>query len=215
MIYKSVNRTRDDKSIILKQTLLGRLAKRALDVVCSGLGLLLLSPLFLIIFLCLKIQGKGSVIFSQERIGKGGKPFNIYKFRTMRVDAELKGPQLAIKNDDRLTPVGKFLRAHHLDELPQFWNIFKGDMSVVGYRPERQFFIDKIIREDARYKHLFQMRPGLTSEATLYNGYTNTLDEMLRRLEMDLQYLQETSLLKDLEIILKTAGAIVSGRLKK
>ncbi len=215
MIYKSVNRTRDDKSIILKQTLLGRLAKRALDVVCSGLGLLLLSPVFLIICLCLKIQGKGSVIFSQERIGKGGKPFKIYKFRTMRVNAELKGPQLAIKNDDRLTPIGKFLRAHHLDELPQFWNIFRGDMSVVGYRPERQFFIDKIIKEDPRYKLLFQMRPGLTSEATLYNGYTNTLDEMLRRLEMDLLYLQETSLLKDLEIILKTAGAIISGRLKK
>ncbi len=215
MIYRSVSRTNCNVTAISKPTFINRSMKRVLDVVFSGIALVLLSPLFLVIFICLKVQGKGSAIFSQERIGKNGKPFTIYKFRTMRVDAEVAGPQLAIKNDERLTPIGKFLRHRHLDELPQFWNIFKGDMSVVGYRPERKFFIDKIMREDSRYELLFTTRPGLTSEATLYNGYTNTLDDMLRRLEMDLQYLQYASLLKDIQIIAKTAEAIVLGRQTK
>jgi lipopolysaccharide/colanic/teichoic acid biosynthesis glycosyltransferase len=129
----------------------------------------------------------------------------------MHVNAENDGPQLAIKNDVRLTRIGKFLREHHLDELPQFWNVFIGDMSMVGYRPERKYFIDQIMAEDSRYKCLFQIKPGVTSEATLYNGYTNTMEKMLERLNMDLRYLETATVAKDIMIIFKTFRVIILG----
>ncbi len=209
MIYQSVSREKKNDTYFCKQNLLQKKMKRGEDILCSGVGLIVLCPIYLVIFISLKIWGEGSAIFSQERIGKDGKPFTIYKFRTMRIDAEAGGPQLAIKNDERMTKIGRFLRKHHLDELPQFWNILKGDMSIVGYRPERQFFIDKIMKKDQRYELLFAMRPGLTSEATLYNGYTNSLDKMLLRLQMDLDYMKNPSILKDLNIIFKTMIAII------
>lgn len=190
-----------------------RAVKRLFDIVSSFLGLLFLSPVFLIVYIMLKVQNEGSVIFSQERIGYKGKPFNIYKFRTMRVDSERNGkPQLATKGDERLTKVGRFLREHHLDELPQLFNVFIGDMSFVGPRPERQFFIDKIRKENPNYDYVFMMRPGLTSMATIYNGYTDTMEKMLIRLDMDLEYLRTRSLWVDAKLIFVTFFYIINGK---
>ena len=186
--------------------------KRACDILFSSLGLILLSPIFLIIYIALWIQGDGDVIFKQERIGMGGKPFTIYKFRTMKMTAEVAGPQLAAKEDTRLTSVGKFLREHHLDELPQLFNVLKGDMSMVGPRPERKYFIDKIMKYDSRYQFLYEIRPGVTSEATLHNGYTDTMEKMLKRLDRDLYYLENRSIGMDLKIITETAMSIFIGK---
>lgn len=190
-----------------------RAIKRLFDLSCSFFGLVVLSPVFLIVYISLRMQNDGSVIFKQERIGYKGKPFNIYKFRTMRTDSESAGiPLLAAKGDERLTKVGKFLREHHLDELPQLFNVFVGDMSFVGPRPERQYFIDKIKEKNPDYDYLFLVRPGVTSMATIYNGYTDTLEKMLTRLEMDLEYLQKRSLWLDLKIIVTTVLNIVVGK---
>lgn len=190
-----------------------RFIKRSFDFFCSFIGLVVLLPIFLLVYISLRLQNDGSVIFKQERIGYKGKPFNIYKFRTMRTDSESEGtPLLAVKNDERLTKVGKFLREHHLDELPQLFNVFIGDMSFVGPRPERQYFIDKIKEVNPNYDYLFLVRPGVTSLATIYNGYTDTLEKMLTRLEMDLEYLQKRSLWLDLKIIITTVLNIVKGK---
>ncbi|UPS45224.1 sugar transferase [Prevotella sp. E15-22] len=189
------------------------MAKRLFDITFSIIGLLIFSPLYLIIFLGIKLSCEGPVIFKQERIGKNGKPFYIYKFRTMIVNNELDGiPQLAEPNDQRLTKFGKFLRSHHLDELPQLWNVLIGDMSFIGYRPERKYFIDQIMEHDPRYVELYQMRPGITSYATLYNGYTDTMEKMLRRLELDLYYMEHQSWELDLSIIFKTFTKIAFGK---
>jgi lipopolysaccharide/colanic/teichoic acid biosynthesis glycosyltransferase len=187
--------------------------KRATDIVCALIGMIVLSPLFLVIAMMLKMQRNGPVIFRQERVGKGGKAFTIYKFRTMTSEIEDKGPQLVATCDDiNSTRLERFLRNHHLDELPQLWNVLKGDMSVVGPRPERRYFIDKIKAADNRIELLYQMKPGLTSEATLYNGYTDTMEKMLHRLEMDLRYLQRRSLWLDFKITVKTAINIITGK---
>lgn len=189
-----------------------RFVKRTFDVIFSFIGLLLLSPLMLIFALVLLFDN-GPIIFKQERIGYKGKPFNIYKFRTMHVNAEADGiPRLEQERNRHLTPFGRFLRAHHLDELPQLWNVLKGDMSFVGPRPERQYFIDQINRETDDYHYVYLMRPGITSYATIYNGYTDTMDKMLKRLEYDLDYLDNRSLMLDLKIIVKTVLSIVSGK---
>ena len=190
-----------------------RAVKRAFDIAASFCGLVLLSPAFLYVYFRLKRQGDGPVIYRQERIGLGGRPFDILKFRTMTMNSEPDGvPQLAEKSDDRLTPVGKFLREHHLDEMPQLWNVLVGDMSFVGYRPERKYFIDKIMQENPDYEQLYQIRPGVTSMATIYNGYTDTMEKMLIRLQMDLEYLQKRSRWLDLKIILTTARLIGYGK---
>lgn len=191
---------------------LSRIVKRVFDIICSLFGLIALSPVFLLVYIMLRRQGDGPVIFKQERIGYKGVPFYILKFRTMRVGSENATPILAQKDDSRLTPVGKFLREHHLDELPQLWNVFKGDMSFVGPRPERKYFIDKIKEHNPNYDYIYLMRPGLTSMATMYNGYTDTMEKMLIRLQMDLDYLQNRSLLLDLKIIIKTVLLIVYGK---
>lgn len=192
--------------------LLSRIVKRVFDIICSLFGLIALSPVFLLVYIMLRRQGDGPVIFKQERIGYKGVPFYILKFRTMRVGSENATPILAQKDDSRLTPVGKFLREHHLDELPQLWNVFKGEMSFVGPRPERKYFIDKIKEYNPNYDYIYLMRPGLTSMATMYNGYTDTMEKMLIRLQMDLDYLQNRSLLLDLKIIIKTVLLIVNGK---
>ena len=185
--------------------------KRALDVVFAFLGLIVLSPVFLIIYVMLKRQKSGPAIFSQERIGYKGRPFTIYKFRSMS-DVE-KAPRLMAKCDEsNSTKTERFLREHHLDELPQLWNVLKGDMSFVGPRPERKYYIDKIMEIDRDYELIYEMRPGLTSEATLYNGYTDNMEKMLRRLHMDIRYLENRSLALDFNIILKTALSIISGK---
>lgn len=190
---------------------LQRAVKRLLDVVFSIVGLVCLSPVFLVIAVLIWRQKNGPVIFSQERIGYGGKPFTIYKFRSMSgPEAE---PQLvASVSEGQSTPTERFLREHHLDELPQLWNVLKGDMSFVGPRPERKFYIDKIMERDASYVLIYEMRPGLTSEATIYNGYTDTMEKMLIRLHMDTDYLKKRSLLLDAQIVWKTFASIVSGK---
>ena len=185
--------------------------KRVSDVILAIIGLILSSPLWLAIYLALKYQGEGSVIYRQERIGLGGRPFQILKFRSMKVEAEKDGPRLEEVDDPRLTPVGEFLRIHHLDELPQLWNVLVGDMSMVGYRPERQYFIEQIMQHDARYPYLYQMRPGITSEATLYNGYTTSIEMMLERLNMDLRYLEKGNPWTDVKIMCRTVLLVVRG----
>ena len=186
--------------------------KRQFDVLCAGIGLVVLSPVIILISLILLFFQKRPIFFVQERIGKGGKPFNIYKFRSMKTTSKQDGqPRLAQTNDKRLTTIGRFLRKHHLDELSQLWNVLKGDMSIVGPRPERQFYINQIIMRNPRYAELYQVRPGLTSYATLYNGYTDTIEEMLNRLDMDLDYLKKQSIRLDIIIIFSTIGAIIIG----
>jgi lipopolysaccharide/colanic/teichoic acid biosynthesis glycosyltransferase len=191
-----------------------RFVKRLFDLVCAFFSSIVFFPFFVIVYLAIKLEDGGPVIFKQERIGKGGKPFLLYKFRSMKVDAEKDGqPQLwSGDDDDRLTKVGRFIRNHHLDELPQFWNVWKGEMSFVGYRPERKYFIDKIMAENPDYAKLYEMRPGVFSNATLYNGYTDTMEKMLKRLEMDLEYMENHNLWIDIVIIFKTGISIITGK---
>lgn len=187
--------------------------KRAFDIIVSSVCLIVFSPLFLVCYIAVKLEDGGPAIFKQERIGRLGRPFYIYKLRSMNLDAEKNGPALyQHEQDTRMTRVGKFLREHHLDELPQLWNVLKGDMSFVGYRPERPFYIRQIMEKDARYELLYQTRPGITSMATLYNGYTDTMEKMLKRLEMDLYYLEHRSLLLDFKILGLTFLNIVFGK---
>lgn len=184
---------------------LERALKRLGDVVGAMVLLIVLSPVFLYIYIRQKLDASGPAIYSQERIGKGGKPFKIYKFRTMVVNAEKDGiPQLEQEDDPRLTDFGRRLRKHHLDELPQVWNVLIGDMSFVGYRPERKYFIDQILLHNPDYQLLYQVSPGVTSAATIQNGYTDTMEKMLRRLDMDLHYLRHRSLWLDIKILAKT-----------
>ena len=187
--------------------------KRLLDFFLATVCLILFSPLFLACYIAVKRDHDGPVIFKQERIGRFGRPFYIYKFRSMRVDAESDGPHLCSDNrDKRLTKTGRFLRAHHLDELPQLWNIFTGDMAFFGPRPEREHYIKMILEKDPRYVCLYQIRPGITSMATLYNGYTDSLDKMLKRLEMDLDYLKHRSWWLDAKILGLTFLKIMFGK---
>lgn len=187
--------------------------KRLFDIIGAISGIILLSPLFLIIYWIIKREDGAPVIFRQERIGYKGKTFTLYKFRSMIIEAEADGrPHLCEVGDKRLTRVGRFLRAHHLDELPQLWNVLKGEMSIVGYRPERKYFVDRIISINPQYTSLYAMRPGLFSTATLYNGYTDTMEKMLERLRMDLEYMRTWSLWEDLRIVWKTALSILTGK---
>ena len=188
--------------------------KRILDCLLAAVCLVIFSPLIAACALAIRLEDGLPVIFSQERIGLHGKPFVIYKFRSMRMDAETDGePQLLeIEGDSRLTKTGRFLRDHHLDELPQLWNVLKGDMAFIGPRPERQYYIDQIMKHDPRYVSLYQIRPGVTSYATLYNGYTDTMEKMLRRLEFDLYYLEHRSWWFDAKILFKTFINIAFGK---
>lgn len=189
-----------------------RNVKRIGDCIIAGVLLLIFSPLILICYLVVKREDGGPAIFKQERVGRFGRPFYIYKFRSMRLDAESMGPQLYKGGrDPRLTKVGKFLREHHLDELPQLWNVFCGDMAFIGPRPERKFYIDQImdmIRVIAFYIRF--VRGNFV--CTLYNGYTDTIEKMLRRLRYDLFYLQHRSWWFDFKILIKTFICIVLGK---
>lgn len=190
-----------------------RNVKRVFDFLVAFVALVVFSPLFLVCYFAVKHEDGGPAIFKQERIGRFGRPFYIYKFRSMRVDAEKNGPSLyQHERDTRMTKVGKFLRVHHLDELPQLWNVLKGDMSFIGPRPERKFYIDKIMLHDVRYEYLYQIRPGVTSYATLYNGYTDTMEKMLKRLELDLYYLKNRSWWFDITILFKTFVNLAIGK---
>lgn len=190
-----------------------QILKRSVDFIIATCCLIFFFPLALVCAIAIHLEDGLPVIYRQERIGLHGKPFFIYKFRSMKIDAEKDGPDLLeISGDQRLTKVGRFLRAHHLDELPQLWNVFKGDMAFIGPRPERKFYIDQIMEHDPRYEYLYQIRPGVTSYATLYNGYTDTMAKMLRRLDLDLYYLENRSWWFDAKILIKTFVNIVFGK---
>ncbi|MEZ4806955.1 MAG: sugar transferase [Flavobacteriales bacterium] len=185
--------------------------KRSVDIAVSGLALVILSPVYLGLALCVKTSSEGPVLFRQMRIGKFGRPFEIIKFRSMVCDAERNGPQLSSTTDDRITPFGRWMRRTRMDELPQFWNVLKGDMSLVGPRPERQHFIDAITQVAPHYRHLHKVRPGITSWGQVKFGYAENVDQMVRRLKYDILYIENMSLAVDLKILAYTVLIILKG----
>lgn len=186
--------------------------KRIFDVAISVLAMIVLSPVYLATAIVVKCTSPGPVFYAQERIGYHGKPFKMHKFRSMYVDAEEAGPALSKDDDPRITPFGRFMRKVRLDEIPQFYNVFKGTMSLVGPRPERQFYIDQIVKRAPEYMLLQRVKPGITSWGQVKYGYASTVDEMVERLRYDLLYLDNMSLTTDLKILLYTVIIIIQGR---
>lgn len=186
--------------------------KRTFDVIVSIIMLIILSPVFLLLAIWVKSESKGRVFYRQERIGLKERPFDIIKFRTMRADAEANGPQLSTDDDPRVTKSGRIMRKYRLDELPQFWNVLKGEMSLVGPRPERKYFINKIIELAPYYTLLYQTRPGITSWGMVKYGYASSVQEMVERSKFDLIYISNMSILVDLKIMLYTILTILEGK---
>jgi exopolysaccharide biosynthesis polyprenyl glycosylphosphotransferase len=178
--------------------------KRLIDVTFSLIASIIFLPVFLVLAVLIKISSKGPVLYKQERIGRFGKPFNIYKLRSMYAGAENGTPALSSENDSRITKIGKFIRKTHLDEIPQFFNVIIGDMSLVGPRPERQFYIDQIVKKAPHYTHLHKLRPGITSWGQVRYGYASNVEEMLERLPYDMMYLKNISLYVDFKILIYT-----------
>jgi exopolysaccharide biosynthesis polyprenyl glycosylphosphotransferase len=185
--------------------------KRIMDMLVSALAILLLLPIYLVIAMAIKISSKGPIFFLQQRVGLHGKPFTIYKFRSMHKNAELAGPQLSSKNDARVTKVGRFLRKTRLDELPQFWNVLKGDMALVGPRPERKYYIDLIMKQAPHYRHLHKVRPGITSWGQVKYGYAENVEQMIQRLKYDVLYIENMSIAVDIKILFYTVLIVLKG----
>ena len=186
--------------------------KRVSDVFISILALIIISPLMLALAILIKFDSKGPVIYKQKRIGYHKKAFNIYKFRSMKVNAEANGPTLSSLDDPRITKLGKIMRKYRLDELPQFWNVVKGDMSLVGPRPEREFYIKQIISKAPYYSLIHQVRPGITSWGMVKFGYASNVDEMISRLKYDLLYIENVSFAVDLKILFYTIHTVFTGK---
>jgi|YNPMSStandDraft_1061717.scaffolds.fasta_scaffold00213_16 exopolysaccharide biosynthesis polyprenyl glycosylphosphotransferase len=186
--------------------------KRLIDIVFSIISIIILLPVYIFLAIGVKLSSPGPILYTHERIGRYGKPFNIYKFRSMYIDAEKNGPALSSKNDPRITPFGRFMRKVRLDETPQFFNVLKGDMSLVGPRPERQYYIDQIMKKAPHYLHLQKVRPGITSWGQVKYGYAENVEQMIERLKYDLIYIENMSLYVDLKILIYTIKIIFQGR---
>ena len=186
--------------------------KRAGDIAISSMALIVLFPVYLLTILAVISDSKGPAFYRQERIGRGGKAFHIIKFRSMHVNAEATGPKLSSDHDPRITRVGRFMRKVRLDEIPQFYNVLIGEMSLVGPRPERQHFIEQIVEKAPHYTHLLKVRPGITSWGMVKFGYAENVEQMIRRMKYDLLYIENMSLLVDLKILIYTIITVVQGR---
>jgi lipopolysaccharide/colanic/teichoic acid biosynthesis glycosyltransferase len=186
--------------------------KRVMDIAVSLIVLIGFSPIYLITGILVKMSSPGPIFYSHDRVGLHGKTFKMHKFRSMFVNSEQNGPQLSSKNDPRITPFGRFMRKVRLDEIPQFYNVLKGDMALVGYRPERQFFIEQITKTAPHYRLLFKVKPGITSWGQVKYGYAENVEQMVNRLKYDILYLENMSLSVDLKILIYTVLIIVQGR---
>ncbi len=186
--------------------------KRILDVILAIVGIIILSPLILFVGIMVKLSSKGSIFFLQERIGNNMKPFMIWKFRSMHIAAEDTGPRLSSDEDSRVTAWGKMMRKWRLDELPQLWNVITGDMSIVGPRPERKYYIDQIVQTHPEYLQLLKVKPGLTSMGMVKFGYAENVHEMIERMKYDLAYVKKPTLLLDIKIMFQSIKVVLGGK---